>query len=163
MVTVVSRRYRFSAAHRLHSARLSEAENQRVYGKCNNPYGHGHDYIFDVAVTGHLDSITGLLVRLSDLDRFVGEQVLSSFAHKNLNFDINEFEELVPTTENLALVIVERLRRKWPEYFPCSQARLSGIFMQETDRNSFEVFVRAPDQQTNDERIDLNESVIVNA
>lgn len=163
MTTTISKRYRFCASHRLHTAELSVAENQRVFGKCNNPYGHGHDYVLDVAVTGEVDAETGLIVRLADLDALVAEEVLASFAHRSLNADVMEFGELVATTENVALVIANRLRRKWADYFPYPQARISGIFIQETDRNSFEVLVPEADEQAGRQRAELNESVIVNA
>jgi len=140
-MTTLSKRYRFCASHRLHSSSLSEAENESTYGKCNNPFGHGHDYAVDVSVTGEADPRTGLIISLPDLDRFVAAEILAGFAYRNLNVDVAEFQSLVPTTENLALVIAGRLGQRWPDYFPNSSARLSGIFIQETDRNSFEVHV----------------------
>jgi len=158
-LTTVTRRYRFCASHRLHSELLSEAENQRIFGKCNNPYGHGHDYVLDVSVTGELNATTGLIVRLSDLDRLVQKEVLAGFAYRNLNQDVAEFTELVPTTENVAVVIADRLRQCWPDYFPYSSARISGISIQETERNSFEIVISDSVPLS----VKLNESVIVNA
>jgi 6-pyruvoyltetrahydropterin/6-carboxytetrahydropterin synthase len=162
-LTKMTRRYRFCASHRLHSESLSEAENQRVFGKCNNPYGHGHDYVLDVAVTGELNATTGLIVRLSDLDRLVKTEILAGFSYRNLNQDVAEFTELVPTTENVALVIAERLSQCWADYFPYSSARLSGISMQETERNSFEVVISKTAPPVPAVFSKLNESVIVNA
>ncbi len=162
-MTTVTRRYRFSASHRLHSKQLSEAGNQRIYGKCNNPYGHGHDYVLDVTVTGELNATTGLIVRIAELDRFVSNEVLRLFGHRNLNQDVAEFELLVPTTENVALVAAGKLEQRWAEYFPYTQARLSGISMHETDRNSFEVVLAKPSRTQLDARTEQNESVIVNA
>jgi 6-pyruvoyltetrahydropterin/6-carboxytetrahydropterin synthase len=162
-LTTLTRRYRFCASHRLHSESLSEAENDRIYGKCNNPYGHGHDYVLDVSVTGELNATTGLIVRLVDLDRLVRAEVLAAFSYRNLNQDVAEFGELVPTTENVALVIAGRLKKCWRDYFPYSSAQLSGISMQETERNSFEVVIAtaaAPDPVV---FCSMNESVIVNA
>ncbi len=158
-MTTLTRRYRFCASHRLHSEALSEAENQRVFGKCNNPYGHGHDYVLDVSLTGELNATTGLIVRLSDLDRLVKTEVLAAFAYRNLNQDVAEFTELVPTTENVALVIAARLSQCWRDYFPYSKARLSGISIQETDRNSFEILISNAVPLS----VKTNESVIVNA
>jgi 6-pyruvoyltetrahydropterin/6-carboxytetrahydropterin synthase len=162
-VTTVTRRYGFSASHRLHSAQLGEAENQRIYGKCNNLYGHGHDYTLDVTVMGEVNATTGLIVRIATLDRFVSNEVLRPFAYRNLNQDVAEFENLVPTTENLALVAAGNLERRWAEYFPYTQARLSGISMHETDRNSFEVVLAKVSRPGLGARAGQNESVIVNA
>jgi 6-pyruvoyltetrahydropterin/6-carboxytetrahydropterin synthase len=162
-MTTLTRRYRFCASHRLHSGWLSEAENQRIYGKCNNPYGHGHDYVLDVSVTGELNATTGLIVRLADLDRLVSAEILSGFSYRNLNLDVREFADLVPTTENVALVVAAKLNGHWSDYFPYSSARLSGISIQETDRNSFEVLVPEHSRFPHAERAESNESVTVNA
>jgi 6-pyruvoyltetrahydropterin/6-carboxytetrahydropterin synthase len=127
----LSRRYRFSASHRLHSAQLGEEENQRVYGKCNNPYGHGHNYIVEVAVSGPVDEATGMIANLADLDAFVESEVIEPFDHKYLNEEIAEFRESVPTTENICIEIFHRLSR-----FP--RARLERVRVEETGLNSFE-------------------------
>jgi 6-pyruvoyltetrahydropterin/6-carboxytetrahydropterin synthase len=127
----LTRRYSFAASHRLHSPRLSDAENQRVYGKCNNPYGHGHNYVAEVTVTGPVDPATGMIAHLNDLDRFVQTHVLDPFDHRNLNEDLPVFRDRVPTTENLCMEIFDRLKK-----FP--GARLVRIRLEETGRNSFE-------------------------
>jgi len=127
----LSRRYRFSASHRLHSAQLGEEENWRVYGKCNNPFGHGHNYVVEVAVSGPVDEGTGMIANLSDLDAFVESEVIEPFDHKYLNEEIDEFREKVPTTENICIEIFNRLRR-----FP--RARLVRVRVEETGLNSFE-------------------------
>ena len=108
---VFGRRYRFAASHRLHSDALSDADNQRVYGKCNNPYGHGHNYVVEVRVSGPVDPATGMIVNLIDLDRFVQSEVLDVFDHKSLNEDVEAFRTLVPTTENVCKEIYRRLKR----------------------------------------------------
>jgi len=162
-LTTLTRRYRFCASHRLHSESLTEAENQQVFGKCNNPYGHGHDYVLDVSVAGELNATNGLIVRLSDLDKLVKAEVLAGFAYRNLNQDVAEFTELVPTTENVALVIAARLRQGWNDYFPYSSARLSGISIQETERNSFEIVIPKSAESGPSSFSKLKESVIVNA
>jgi 6-pyruvoyltetrahydropterin/6-carboxytetrahydropterin synthase len=131
MKLYLSRRYRFSASHRLHSAQLGEDENQRVYGKCNNPYGHGHNYVVEVAVSGPVDESTGMIANLSDLDAFVDREVIEPFDHKYLNEEIEEFRENVPTTENICIEIFNRLRR-----FP--RATLERVRVEETGLNSFE-------------------------
>lgn len=162
-MTTLTRRYRFSASHRLHSASLSEVENNRTYGKCNNPYGHGHDYVLYVAVSGEINATTGLIVKPALLDKLVAEEILSSFGHRNLNLDVAEFERLVPTTENLTLVIAARLNARWANYFPYSSARLSSISILETDRNSFEVVLPKKTSTPEPAAIEYSESVVVNA
>ncbi len=138
----LSRRYRFSASHRLYSDEMSETENRAVFGKCANPYGHGHDYVLDVRVCGPLDPETGRIVDLDTLDTLVKEAVLKPFEHSNLNVDIPEFSALVPTTENLALVVERRLAAQWHSKFfeaPLDGVRLDRIRIEETKRNVFEV------------------------
>jgi len=127
----LTRRYMFSASHRLHSRHLNEAENQRIYGKCNNPYGHGHNYVVEVTVTGAVDPDTGMIAHLTDLDGFVTREVLEPFDHMYLNKDVAAFRDVVPTTENLCIEIFSRLKS-----FPA--ARLVRIRLEETGRNSFE-------------------------
>ena len=135
----VTRRYPFAASHRLHSPALTDEENRRVYGKCNNPYGHGHNYILDVSVRGPIDAATGRAVDLEALDRLVREEVICVYDHRNLNADLTEFSAVAPTTENVALEIDRRLHRAWSRYLPDSRATLEKIRIAETDRNIFEV------------------------
>ena len=138
----LSRRYRFSATHRLFSDELSEVENRAIFGKCANPFGHGHDYVLDVRVRGPLDPDTGRVVDLDTLDALVHEAILTPFEHSNLNLDIPEFRSLVPTTENLALVVERRLAKQWKSKFsqaPLNRVRLDRIKIEETKRNIFEV------------------------
>ncbi len=127
----LGRRYRFSASHRLHSPYLSEEENCRVYGKCNNPYGHGHNYVVEVSLSGHVDPATGMIANLADLDAFVQREVLEEFDHKSLNEDVPAFREKVSTTENLCMEIFQRLKN-----FPT--AKLERVRVEETGKNSFE-------------------------
>jgi 6-pyruvoyltetrahydropterin/6-carboxytetrahydropterin synthase len=127
----LTRRYRFSASHRLHSVQLDEETNQRVYGKCNNPYGHGHNYVVEGAVSGPVDPATGMITNLTDLDAFVDRAVIEPFDHTYLNEEIAEFREHVPTTENLCIEIFNRLRK-----FP--SAKLERVRLEETSLNSFE-------------------------
>ena len=127
----LGRRYRFSASHRLHSPHLSKEENCRIFGKCNNPYGHGHNYVVEVAVSGDVDPATGMIANLGELDSFVQQQVLDEFDHKSLNEDVPAFRDKVPTTENLCIEIFGRLKS-----FP--KAKLERIRVQETGNNSFE-------------------------
>jgi 6-pyruvoyltetrahydropterin/6-carboxytetrahydropterin synthase len=127
----LGRRYRFAASHRLHSPQLSEEENWRVFGKCNNPYGHGHNYILEVSLSGKIDPATGMIANLADLDAFVECRVLEEFDHHSLNEDVAAFREKVPTTENLCIEIFRRLQG-----FP--HAKLERVRIQETGNNSFE-------------------------
>jgi 6-pyruvoyltetrahydropterin/6-carboxytetrahydropterin synthase len=131
LTVLFGRRYRFAASHRLHSAELSDEENFRVYGKCNNPYGHGHNYVVEVSVSGAVDPATGMIVNLTDLDSFVQQQVVEVFDHKSLNDDLDVFRAKVPTTENLCVEIYRRLKH-------CPLAKLERVRIEETSNNAFE-------------------------
>lgn len=131
----VARTYRFSASHRLHSAELSPEQNQDLYGKCNNPYGHGHDYVLRVTVRGEVDSETGRVVEPGKLDRYVHSLITDVFDHKDMNTDVADFAG-VPTTENLVRDIERRLRQRWHAQFGATE--LDAIWIQETPRNTFE-------------------------
>jgi 6-pyruvoyltetrahydropterin/6-carboxytetrahydropterin synthase len=128
-------RYRFSAAHRLDTPALSPEENRRLYGKCNNPFGHGHDYVLDVTLEGPVDE-HGLVANRAALDELIRTTVLARLDHKNLNTDLPEFEHAVPTTENLASAIQCALERHWT-----LPARLARLRISETGRNTFELEV----------------------
>ncbi len=134
-----TRRYRFAASHRLHTPLLTEVLNQEVYGKCNNPYGHGHDYALELSITGEVDPALGRLLPVAALDSFVDEVVLRRFDRKNLNVEIPEFAALVPTTENLAVVLARRIAAAWPRWFAGGAARFEKVRIWETRRNIFEV------------------------
>ena len=127
----LTRRYLFSASHRLHSEQMSAAENLSTYGKCNNPYGHGHNYTLEVTVSGRIDPRTGMVCNLADLDACVQKEVLSRFDLENLN-TMQEFAVTVPTTENLCIQIFEILQRSF------SRAHLEKVRLEETMMNSFE-------------------------
>src|SRR5579863_5707689 len=127
----LTRRYRFSASHRLHSDAMSAEENQSTYGKCNNPYGHGHNYFLEVTISGPVDPATGMVCNLGNLDGFVEREVLSRYHLENLN-TLQEFAQLVPTTENLSVEIYEILQRGF------QKAHLEGVRLEETMMNSFE-------------------------
>jgi 6-pyruvoyltetrahydropterin/6-carboxytetrahydropterin synthase len=127
----LSRRYLFSASHRLHSEAMSVEENQVTYGKCNNPYGHGHNYVIEVTVSGTVDEKTGMVCNLTDLDGFIEREVLARYDHENLN-TLKEFAKDVPTTENLCINIFEIVKRGF------RQAHLERVRLEETMMNSFE-------------------------
>jgi 6-pyruvoyltetrahydropterin/6-carboxytetrahydropterin synthase len=127
----LTRRYRFSASHRLHSRRFSEEENRNLYGKCSNPHGHGHNYVVEVTIGGPVDPATGMVANLGELDPFVEREVIGAFDQKYLNEEIPEFGDVVPTTENLCREIYRRLK-------PFPAAQLERVRIQETSNNSFE-------------------------
>jgi 6-pyruvoyltetrahydropterin/6-carboxytetrahydropterin synthase len=138
----LTRRYRFAASHRLHSERFSEQENSDLYGKCNNPYGHGHDYILDVTTAGPIDPVSGQAISIPTLDALVRAQVLKDLDHRYLNADVAEFQQVIPTSENIIQVIEDRLKAGWSAAFPGEWPRLENIRLQETRRNRFESRVR---------------------
>jgi len=126
----LTRRYLFSASHRLHTDAMPEDWNRATYGKCNNPYGHGHNYQVEVTVSGAVDRGTGMVCNLIDLDGFVRAEILERFGHHNLN-TLPEFQDVVPTTENLCIRIYEILQRGF------HHAHLEKVRMEETMMNSF--------------------------
>lgn len=136
MATVrLTRNYRFSASHRLNLPELSFEENQRLFGKCNNPYGHGHNYVMAITVEGQVNPGTGLVVDPAALDAIVHREVVEPYDHKYLNQDLPEFANVTATTENMAANIRDRLRSAWPASFPA----LAHIRVQETKRNVIEL------------------------
>jgi 6-pyruvoyltetrahydropterin/6-carboxytetrahydropterin synthase len=127
----LTRRYMFSASHRLHSGQMSAEENRATYGRCNNPYGHGHNYTVGITVSGPVDPQTGMVCNLADLDAFVRAQILERYDHQNLNL-LSEFANEVPTTENLCIAIYEIVKRGF------HHAHLEKVRIEETMLNSFE-------------------------
>jgi len=131
MKVYLTRRYLISASHRLHAPALSDEQNCAVYGKCNNPHGHGHNYAVEVTVSGRASAETGMVCNLMDLDAAVWEHVIERFDHQNLN-ETKEFAEIVPTTENLAEVVFDKLKQNF------HSAHLEKVRIEETSMNSFE-------------------------
>ena len=127
----LTRQYMFSASHRLHSDQMSATENRATYGKCNNPYGHGHNYSVEITVSGRVEEQTGMVCNLVDLDGFVHQEILERYDHQNLNL-LPEFRKNVPTTENLCVAIYEIVQRGF------RQAHLEKVRIEETMLNSFE-------------------------
>jgi 6-pyruvoyltetrahydropterin/6-carboxytetrahydropterin synthase len=127
----LTRRYLFSASHRLQNAAISAQENRDLYGKCNNPYGHGHNYALELTVSGPVNDQTGMVCDLVDLDEFVEREILERLDHQNLN-TLLEFQHQVPTTENLCTTIYEIVQRGF------TQAHLEKVRLEETMMNSFE-------------------------
>jgi 6-pyruvoyltetrahydropterin/6-carboxytetrahydropterin synthase len=131
MKAYFTRAYVLSASHRLHTDRLSNAENRTAFGKCNNPFGHGHNYRIEVTVGGPIDSETGMVMNMADLDCVVQDKILARFDHMNLNLD-PLFAARVSTTENFCIAIFELLQ-------PAIQgATLERIRIEETENNFFE-------------------------
>jgi 6-pyruvoyltetrahydropterin/6-carboxytetrahydropterin synthase len=135
----VTRRYAFPASHRLHAPQLSDEENRRLYGKCNHPYGHGHNYLVEVSARGPVDERTGCAVNTRELDELVQRHVLEPFAYRNLNQEVASFEGQSPTSEILAREICRRLKSHWQEAFPAEWPKLQKIRITETARNIFDI------------------------
>ncbi len=129
MKATVIRRERFSAAHRLYRPDWDDEKNMQVFGKCSWKNYHGHNYLLEVRVTGEIDPETGFVMNLSELKEMI-RSVLQEFDHKNLNLDVPEFRELLPSTENLAVVLWNRLRNLIPAKFDLE------IYLEETDKNA---------------------------
>ncbi len=131
MKAYLTRRYWFSASHRLNNDALGVEENQRIYGKCNNPHGHGHNYALEVTLGGDVDRQTGMICDIGALDRFVDAEVIERFGHEHLNA-LPQFAKTVPTTENLCAEIYRIIGSGF------HSARLAKIRLEETNSNSFE-------------------------
>jgi 6-pyruvoyltetrahydropterin/6-carboxytetrahydropterin synthase len=132
MLITVCRTEHFNAAHRLYNPDWDDARNQRVFGKCNNPNFHGHNYNLTVRLTGEIDPETGYVYDLKRLSDLIKHEVLDRYDHRNLNLDTEEFRHLNPTAENIAVVIWQRLR-------PHLDAALAlSVTLYETDRNFVE-------------------------
>ena len=128
----LSRRYHFAASHRLHVDALTPERNREVYGKCNNPFGHGHNYAVQITLSGPVDKTTGMVTNLGDLDAFAQGELLDLFDHANLN-TLKCFLDLVPTTENLCLEL-------WRIFARYPHATLERIRIEETGNNAFDYF-----------------------
>ena len=126
----LSRRYRLSASHRLHSKAYTPEQNRATYGKCNNPHGHGHNYIVEVTVGGPVNETTGMVCDLAELDAFAQTNLLHPFDHINLN-TLGSFRDVVPTTENFTMEIYRIFQR-------FAGATVERIRVEETSNNSFE-------------------------
>jgi 6-pyruvoyltetrahydropterin/6-carboxytetrahydropterin synthase len=136
MIAHLTRRYHFSASHRLHAESLTDQQNRDTFGKCNNPYGHGHNYVVAVTYAGPVSPVTGMVCNLADLDAFAQEYLLKHFDHMNLN-SLDLFQNLVPSTENLSVELYRIF-----DAFP--HARLETIHVEETGNNSFDYAEPAP-------------------
>jgi len=131
-VAHLSRRYHFAAAHRLHVDALTPDRNRDIYGKCNNPFGHGHNYTVQITLSGAVDAVTGMVTNLGDLDSFAQREMLDLFDHANLN-TLECFRDLVPTTENLCVEL-------WRIFAQYPHATLERVRVEETGNNAFDYF-----------------------
>ena len=132
LVAHLSRRYHFAASHRLHVDALTPERNRDIYGKCNNPFGHGHNYVAQVTLSGPVDAATGMVTNLGDLDAFAQREMLELFDHANLN-TLECFRDLVPSTENLCLEL-------WRIFAQYPHATMERIRIEETGNNAFDYF-----------------------
>ncbi|KAK4307569.1 hypothetical protein Pmani_020713 [Petrolisthes manimaculis] len=131
-VAVITRVETFSACHRLHSKQLSDEENRRIFSKCNNPNGHGHNYKLEVSVKGPIDSVTGMVMNVQDLKIIIHQVVMDVMDHKHLDQDVPAFRDsnLVSTTENLAVVVYEGVSKHLPKHVALHQVKIH-----ETEKN----------------------------
>ena len=128
----VTRRSTFSASHRLYNPALSDAENNELFDKCANPHGHGHNYVLEVTVAGKPGKKSGYVIDLKKLKRIIQEEVLSKMDHKHLNLDVESFKGVIPTAENIAVVI-------WNLLVPrITEGKLFSIRLHETENNVVE-------------------------
>ncbi len=125
----LSQKFEFSATHRLHNPALSSEENRQTFGKCNNPHGHGHNYELQVTLRGKPDA-SGILIDIPDFETIVANAVIDRFDHKNLNIELPEFRELIPTVENIARVIYRLLKPR----FDGAGAALASVTVWETPK-----------------------------
>lgn len=136
MTVRITRNYRFVASHRLHLDHLSPEDNQKLFGKCNNPYGHGHNYVVSITVRGPIEERTGLAVSVPELDALVHREVIDRYDHRYLNFDVPEFASVPSTTENMAFAIRDHLQAGWTAALGPNAPQLVDVKVQETKRNS---------------------------
>ncbi|MBT8385248.1 MAG: 6-carboxytetrahydropterin synthase [Bacteroidia bacterium] len=130
--TAITRKEHFNAAHRLHNPQWSSEKNLEVFGKCNNPNFHGHNYDLEVTVIGYIDPLTGYVIDTKELSILIKKEVIEKLDHQNLNLDVIEFKDLNPTAENIAMVIYNILRK------PLDQQLDLKIKLYETPRNFVE-------------------------
>ena len=124
----LTRRYRFSASHRLNSEKMSAEENLSTYGKCNNPHGHGHNYVLEVTVEGTPDPVTGMVLDLKALKDTLNREVVEIYDHRFLNREVAPFDHVIPTPENIAIDIWNRLQ----PHLSGPRGRLHGVRIYET-------------------------------
>jgi 6-pyruvoyltetrahydropterin/6-carboxytetrahydropterin synthase len=135
-VVFITRRFNFSASHRVYNPRLSDEENFKIYGKCSNPNGHGHNYIIDITVAGEVDPETGFVMDLTELKEIVNIRIIEKVDHRNLNTDVDFMNGVLPSTENIAIKFWEQIESKINN----NKRKLYSIKIQETINNSVEYY-----------------------
>ena len=128
----ITRRETFSASHRLNNEKLSKEENKKIYGKCNNDYGHGHNYILEVIVAGEVDPVSGYVIDIQLLKQIIKQNIIDKVDHHHLNFDVEFMKGIIPTTENFAVAIWNELVNKIPS------GKLYSVKLYETEKNYVE-------------------------
>ncbi|XP_072050729.1 6-pyruvoyl tetrahydrobiopterin synthase-like [Amphiura filiformis] len=126
----LSRVEKISACHRLHSNHLSDEENKKIYGKCNNPNGHGHNYTVTVTLKGKVDPVTGMVINITDLKEYMKKAIMDTLDHKNIDLDVPYFKDIVSTTENVATYIWDQMTQLLPD-----PSLLYEVKIHETDKN----------------------------
>jgi 6-pyruvoyltetrahydropterin/6-carboxytetrahydropterin synthase len=130
----LTRKAEFSASHFYHNPKFTLEENRRLFGKCNNPNGHGHNYLLEVTVKGEVDPASGFVMDLKQLKELINREIIEVFDHRHLNYEVPEFQNQIPTTENLAIAIWQRLEGK------LNGARLHRVRVYETESLFAEVY-----------------------
>lgn len=133
----VTRKAHFNASHRLHNPNKSDEWNKRVFGKCNNPNWHGHNYIIEVTVAGDPDKDTGYVIDLGELKRIIQRRIIDPCDHKNLNLEVPFLNDMIPSTENLCKAFFYEIEEEIKK-LPDSKSKLYSVHLQETERNSAE-------------------------
>ncbi len=128
----VTRREVFSASHRLYNKKWTDERNVKIFGKCSNVYGHGHNYVLEVTVVGTVDPDTGYVIDTKELKKIIRENVVDKMDHKNLNMDVDFMKDVIPTAENIAIKIWEQLENK------ITNGKLYSVKIYETENNYFE-------------------------
>lgn len=149
-IAYFTRRYRLSASHRLHAPCLSDQQNRDTYGKCNNPYGHGHNYFIEVTVVGPIDPDTGFVVDMPKLDALAQRELIDRFDAQHMNADPVFSGDFVPSTENLSIEVERVFREAVPLLDPTGRLRLDRVRIEETKNNSFDLMSQGrPDAPMN--------------
>jgi len=156
MTVHLSKRYGFAASHRLHSPAMTDDENRETYGKCNNPFGHGHNYEVEVTVSGPVDPVTGRVVDPGLLNDLTNKEIIAPLRYRNLNEEVPAFKTKVPTTENLGIELDRRLREAWNGVFGSSGPKLERVRIWETDRNICEI---SPKSEASDATLGQSENL----
>jgi 6-pyruvoyltetrahydropterin/6-carboxytetrahydropterin synthase len=128
----ITRKFHFSASHRVFNPELNDEENYRIYGKCSNPNGHGHNYVMEVTVAGEIDPAIGFVMDLTELKNLVEKEIINKVDHKNLNIDVPFMKDVLPSTENIAVTFWQQIESKINN----SKRKLYSIRVEETVNNS---------------------------